>query len=452
MTATMAPGRQRKVLMLAYVFPPFFSVGGSIRAVKFARYLPELGWQPLVLTIDDSKEYDTQRRQGSESLLAELPPQVRIFRTGAGEPSAGLLQKGREARRRNRAAAVVVNSLGRVRGWAGSNLMLPDQYIAWLPFALKDGRRLARQERVDALFATCPPHSAAVIGAALKRLTGKPLVLDYRDDWIDTPRYLAKPRLARAVERLQERWAVATADRVVLVTEWSRRAFVARYPGQPAGKFVLIPNGVDLEQFPADVVERRNGGDGHFRIVHAGLLSVASDWHRSPEGLFRAVSRVLADEPALVGRLRLTFTGRLPEPYRRLADDMGLAGVVEEAGYLSQPDLVRLMARADLLLAINYEGFATLIPGKIYEYWAVGGPPILLLSCEGAASDLISRYGLGLTVPPDDGAAIEAAVLGVFRRREAGSPWLIERKGVEVFDRKALAERMAGTLSGLVAG
>ncbi|MHB0875984.1 MAG: hypothetical protein ACYC5O_08070, partial [Anaerolineae bacterium] len=89
---TITAGAPRKVLMLTYVFPPFFSVGGSIRAVKFARYLPERGWLPLVLTIDDSKEYDTQRRQGSESLLAELPEQVRIFRTGAGEPSAALLE------------------------------------------------------------------------------------------------------------------------------------------------------------------------------------------------------------------------------------------------------------------------------------------------------------------------------------------------------------------------
>lgn len=445
-------GGLRKVLMLSYVFPPFHSVGGSIRAVKFARYLPERGWLPLVLTIDDRKEYDTQRRQGSESLLAELPQQVRIYRTGAGEPSAGLLQAGRQARERNRAAALAVNGLGRMRGWAGSNLMLPDQNIAWLPYALREGRRLAQQEDVDALFATCPPHSAAIIGAALKRLTGKPLVLDYRDDWIDTPRYRGKPAPARAVERLQERWAVATADRVVLVTEWSRRAFVARYPNQPASKFVLIPNGVDLEQFPLTAIARQVGSDGPFRIVHAGLLSVASDWHRSPEGLFRAVAQALAAEPALAGRLRLTFTGRLPEPYRRLAGDMGLAEVVEEAGYLSQPDLVRLMAEADLLLAINYEGFATLIPGKIYEYWAMGGAPILLLSCEGAASDLIARHGLGLAAPPDDSGAIEAAILDVFRRREAGNPWLIERKGVESFDRKALAERMAGTLSAVAVG
>ncbi|MHB0875985.1 MAG: glycosyltransferase, partial [Anaerolineae bacterium] len=358
----------------------------------------------------------------------------------------------REARRKSRVAAVAVNALGRARGWASGNLMLPDQYIAWLPHALREGALLIRQEGVDAIFATCPPHSAAVIGAALKRLTGKPLVLDYRDDWIDTPRHLAKPPAARAFERLQERWVVATADRVVLVTDWSRRAFVARYPRQPADKFALIPNGVDLEQFPAAIVTSPNGHGGPFRMVHAGLLSVADDWRRSPEALFRALAQAIGREPALRDQVRLTFTGRLPERYRQMADDMGLAAVVEETGYLSQPDLVRLMAGADMLLAINYEGFATLIPGKIYEYWAVGGPPVLSLSCEGAASDLIARHRLGLTVPPDDPAAIQGAILSTFARWQAGRPWRIESAGVEMYDRKALADRMASTLSAVAVG
>ena len=436
----------RKVLMLAYVFPPFHSVGGSIRAVKFAKYLPERGWLPVVLTIDDSRETDTQRKQGSEALLQELPEAVRIYRTGAGEPSAEFLEKGRAARRKNRLMAAAINVLSRARGWVSRHLMLPDEHIAWLPFALREGRKVVREEGVDVIFATCPPHSATVIAALMKRLTGKPLVLDYRDDWIDTPRHNAKPWLARQYERLLERWAVATADRVVLVTEWSRRAFVKRYPRQPESKFVLIPNGVDLEQF-VKASRERHAGDGRFTIVHAGLLSVADDWKRSPESFFTAIQKLVAADPTMAGRLRVAFTGRLPDRFRQLVAEMGLTGVIEDTGHLSQPDFLALMADADLLLAINYDEFATLIPGKIYEYWAMGGAPVLLLSCQGAASDLIARHDIGLTAPMHDVDAIAAAVRQVYDRWQAGDPWRIEATGVEQYDRKALTDRLAATLA-----
>jgi glycosyltransferase involved in cell wall biosynthesis len=448
-----AQGQRKKALMLAYVFPPFFSVGGSIRAVKFAKYLPEFGWDPMILTIDDSREYESQRREGSESLLKELPESVRIFRTTAGEAPVEVLERGRAARQRSRLLGPVISGLGRLRGWAQANLLLPDEHITWLPFAVRAGRRIVREHRPDVIFATCPPHSVVLAGALLSRQTGLPLVLDYRDDWIDTPRYRAKPAPARWLERRLEAWAVRTAQRVILVTEASRQAFLARYPHQDPSKFPLIPNGVDLEQFRAAWdIERTADGAGPFRILHAGLLSVSDDWHRSPEALFRALSNIREARPEVGERLEVTFTGRLPEPYREMAQAMGLEGTVREAGYLPQPEYLRSLRQADLLLAVNYDGFDTLVPGKIYEYWAVGGPPILLLSCPGAAEKLVRENQLGLAVSPHDPSAIEGAILEAYQRRESGRPLEVRLDGIERFDRRRLAERLAGELAAVSGG
>ena len=98
----------RRVLMLAYVFPPFWSVGGSIRVVKFIKYLPALGWLPSVLTINDQKEYETMRKVGSDTLLPDIPQQVKIYRTFAGEPSLEFLEKEKRFGQRNWLAAVIV--------------------------------------------------------------------------------------------------------------------------------------------------------------------------------------------------------------------------------------------------------------------------------------------------------------------------------------------------------
>lgn len=91
----------------------------------------------------------------------------------------------------------------------------------------------------------------------------------------------------------------------------------------------------------------------------------------------------------------------------RLAEEMGLSGVIKGLGHLPHDQVLRLIKSADLLLAINYEGWSTLIPGKIYEYWAAGGPPVLLLSCPGAAQSLLERHQLGIAVTPHDVEAIQ---------------------------------------------
>jgi glycosyltransferase involved in cell wall biosynthesis len=449
MNDDMNPSRKdmRKVLMLAYVFPPFYSVGGSIRVVKFIKYLPALGWLPVVLTIDDSKEYATQRKQGSEELLKDIPEYVKIYRTNAGEPSVEFLEKGRRVRRRNKVAAFVINILGKVRSWARNYLLLPDEYISWLPFAVRMGRQIVHAEGVDIIFATCPPFSVALIGGLLKRLTGKQLILDFRDDWIDTPGYLWRPRIIRWIERQMENWAVKECDKLVLVTEWSKNAFIARYPEETEDKFVPIPNGCDLEDFRIleSIVDQPS--DSKFTIVHAGLLSESEIWRRSPEAFFQALRRLQHQYPDFIANLEVAFTGHLPEVYKNMVEDMGLSSIVKEVGYLPRDEFIRFMKAADLLLVINYDGFSTLVPGKIYEYWAIGGPPILLQSCQGAAEYLVKNQKLGIVAEPDDVDAIERAVLYIFQQREAGHPIRINSVGVEQYDRKVLSKKLAQILS-----
>lgn len=438
-----ALSKPEKVLMLAYVFPPFFSVGGSIRVVKFIKYLTNLGWQPSVLTIDDQHEYDMQRKVGSETLLADIPDDIAIYRTTTGELPLNVLEAGRELRRRNRLAGYLVNVLRALRRQAQRFLMIPDEQISWLPFALRHGWRIVKDEHVRLLFATCPPHSTAIIATLLSTLTSLPLILDFRDDWIDTPWHHRKPRITRQVERLLERWVVRSAERVILVTAASQSAFEQRYSKQPREKFIFIPNGCDLADFELEKQPERKPGDT-FRIVHAGLLTEAEDWHRSPGGFFQGVVEAAQMQPALASDVEILFTGRLPAVYMQIADQLGLNGVVRDLGHLPRADYIDLLRNADLLLAINYEDFSTLIPGKLYEYWAAGHAPILLLSAPGAARELISNNNLGICALPDDVHAIRTAILEVYTCWKMGNPRCIRNSGVLRYDRARLSRKLAG--------
>lgn len=437
----------KKVLIIARAFPPFQSVGHSIRVVKFVKYLPALGWLPSVLTIDDGEEYETDRKQGSETLLSQIPAQVSIYRTAAGEPSLKWLNREGQYGQRHGPIGRIVWILGGARRWAFRNLLLPDRYVTWLPFALRRGRQIVRSDGIDVVFVTCPPHSASLIGIFLKVLSSKPLVVDFRDDWIDTPWYRSKSTVTRLMHRWMERWAVKAAAKVVLVTEWSRNAFVARYPTQPTDKFAYIPNGVDLGDFSAVSVMPPLPDQAKFVIVHAGSLNVSKFWGRSPVGLFQAIQQVLLRQPELEEKLALVLVGDLPEEYRRLAEEMGLKHVIRDLGPLPHDNVLRLLKSADMLLAINYEGWSSLIPAKIYEYWAVGGPPILLLSCQGAASMFVERHGLGLTVDPCDVAGIRQAILAVYAQRGTAAALNVNTAGIENYDRQALTRELAQVLS-----
>jgi glycosyltransferase involved in cell wall biosynthesis len=439
-----------KVLIIARVFPPFRPVGHSIRVVKFIKYLPALGWLPVVLTVDDQKEYETMCKVGSETLLSEIPPQVKLYRTAAGEPSLKFIENEREFGQRNWLTKVIAKVLGGTRRWAFRNIFLPDRYLTWLPFAVRRGREIVRSEGIDVIFATCSPHSVTLVGAFLKLITGKSLILDFRDDWIGTPRYHSRPKIIRMIERKLESWVVKTADRVILVTEWSKDAFLNRYPKEPRDKFVFIPNGCDLEEFAVLNSMAAVPSNSKFTIVHAGSLNDSKSWMRSPAALFQAVHHILQQQPELAERLSLVFAGDFPEGHRLLADEMGLSGVIKELGHLSHEEVLRVTKSADLLLAIATEGRSTAIPGKIYEYWAVAGPPILLLGCTGAAQELIEQRKLGFAVAHDDVSAIEEVILTVYRRYAMGSPIQINTAGIEEYDRKTLSKKLAQVLSNVV--
>jgi glycosyltransferase involved in cell wall biosynthesis len=439
----------KKVLIIAHAFPPFQSVGHSIRVIKFIKYLPTLGWNPFVLTINDREEYEFNRKLGSESLLLELPQGISIKRTLTGEPSVNYLEKEEEFGKRNLATACLVKLIGGFRRWLFRNFALPDRCITWVPFAVHNGRLIIKKETIDIIFVTCPPHSATLIGVFLKLLTGKPLILDFRDDWIDTPWHKSKPIITQWIERITEKWVVKVADKIVLVTDWSKNAFIARYPSEPSDKFELIPNGCDLQEFNLLPAKHSTITKSRFTLVHAGSLNDSINWSRSPETLFTAIYNITQIYPDIKDKISLAFTGSIPTRLKKMKDDLGLSSIVHEVGFLPRNEWAQYLMDSDLLLVINYEGFSTLIPGKIYEYWAIGGPPILLLSCPGAASDFIYKHNIGYSVDPNDVDGIQKTILDVFNKFTSGKPIKISTDGIELYDRKYLTSKLARILTEL---
>jgi len=440
--------------MAVYQYPPFGTVGGSIRATKFSRYLLDHDWQPIVLTIRDSG--NPYVRRDSASLLTEVDPRVTVDRIRAIQPPAFLVRllRGGSAPTDPR-AATGKQSLGpkrllrafcrTVQGLLDRHLLTYDPMIAWVPFALWRMRRWMSGRGVDAVFVTAPPRSMVVLAWLARRIYHKPVIWDVRDDWVDTPPFYTKSRIQRAIGRWVERRTVQAVDRVVVVSTRSYEDFVARY-GAQRRKIRMIPNGCDLDELQVGAsTPRDDRDDGRLRIVHAGTVMPPT---RDPRALFDALSHLRRDMPDCYEAIDLLFVGPLPRVSAEHAWRAGLTECVSEVGFLPRDEFWKVTRNADLLLTVGDVGFPSMVPGKIYDYWAARRPQ-LYIGDPGSAWSLVEDNQLGVCVRNDPERIAEALAELVVRWRSGGLGDL-SVDGLARYDRQHLTSQLATELDAIV--
>ena len=166
--------RRRRILMLAYFFPPLGGAGVQ-RSLKFARYLPAEGWDPTVVTVR-SQDY----WMADATLAAEIGATTEVIRT-ASFTGLTLLRRltprhsgGSGAPRRS------TRTIGRLRALSGW-VLVPDSYVGWTPYAWRAALEAHRRRPFDAIYTTSSPDSAHLAGRTLARRLGLPWVADFRD-------------------------------------------------------------------------------------------------------------------------------------------------------------------------------------------------------------------------------------------------------------------------------
>jgi glycosyltransferase involved in cell wall biosynthesis len=370
-------GGARRVLMVAYYFPPLGG-GGVQRALKFAKYLPEFGWRPTVLTTRS-----TVYPVADPALADELPADVAVIRAreprGAMGPAAALAWLG--LKRASRLAA------------------FPDAAIGWAPDAVRLALRLVRSERPAVLFSTSAPFTSHLVALAVHRRTGIPWVADFRDEWSANPSLRNDPALVRRTARLVEREISAHAARVTVVADYFD------LPPPAEASVAVIPNGVD----DADVadVDAPPPPNDILRLSYVGTLYPDQD----AEPVFEALERLVRQGAIDAARLRLRIVGNdfRPAVARRWPV------TTEEVGYVTHREALREMQSASALL--HYVGPASRAPaGKIYEYLASGRPVLCVARPDGGAAALVHSAQAGPIAAPDDPAGIEQAILCLYER------------------------------------
>jgi len=443
-----------KVLMIAYIFPPAGNVG-IYRPVKFVKYLPEFGWEPIVLTVRDGKfgKYD-------ERLTKIVPEGTTVYRTRSIEWFNDGENRSTAGRQRKRTlVSRIQNRLRMIANW----FAIPDGNISWIPFATVEGVRIIRQEGIRHIFATGKPFSAFIIGYVLKRLTGAKLVIDYRDPWTQNINYHRRSPAHRWIETAQERAIIRLSD-VVIANTWVNEELLVRDfgDGQERDKFITIHNGFDGEDFDG-VPEKR---DDKFTITYAGAFyfSVGSSFKKSagddvmrtysPLYFFEALAKLTTRRPDLRERLRVNFMGQLGHGFDPIIEEFGLGDVIHRLGFLDYEEHLTILKSSTALLLVLSQGEKSRgwIPSKLFSYLGSGNP-VLGMVPEGEVRDIIERAKAGIFADPDDVDGMVHAVETLYDQWFAlGKRFERNEDEISKFERRALTKRLATALDSIGEG
>jgi hypothetical protein len=429
----------KRVLYVAYLFPPVGGAGVQ-RTTKFVKYLPQFGWHPSVLTVANPS---VPLLDGC--LAADVPAGTLVRRARTWEPSYAL--KGVVAAGADPARGRSLGRLakGLVRRLAGLVLQ-PDPQVLWLPSALREGRRLLRGLRHEAIVATAPPFSSFLVGAALARQTGLPLVLDYRDEWLLCSAYgenRCRNPVTRRVQGVMQRRAVRAAGALVATTRRSAAALEqVRDEAGGTARVACIYNGFDPDDFPPGPPAAP--GAGRYRLAYVGTL-----WNlTSVAPLVRAVEHLARTRPALVRRLELVFAGRRTAEQQQLLEALKpLPCRVVEHPYVDHRGAVELLAAADglCLLLSDVPGAERVVPAKLFEYVAARRP-ILAVAPRGEVWDLLAPHPAARLFRPADVEGIAAHLEAELGRDQTGPAPEWAPPG---FDRRSQAGQLAQVLDAL---
>lgn len=412
----------KKVLVIAYYFPPL-GLSGVQRTLKFVKYLREFDWQPTVLTVGETGYYAKDT-----SLLAEIDSSIEVIRTNSNDINSLLKNKN--------TVSLPRESMRKIMSRVSDLIFIPDSKIGWKKAALQSAEELLKREKFDAIFATAPPQTAFLIAAELKQKFGIPVVLDYRDLWVDYP-FKTFPTPFHEFRHLKlETDVLRTADAVVTASENIRTLMMKRYGFLTDDKVTIIPQGFDDDDMKVKITPRN---DNIMRFTFSGLFYE----NRTPQYFLEALWNVLKRKPMFREQIEAHFLGAFRPEHRRIIEKLGLTDRVHIHGYLNHQDCVKFLLESDVLWVMMQEDQST--PGKIFEYI---GTKKKILGCvpNGTMRDIIYEAG-GVCTEPDDVSEIERAIeylFGQFLRRElTGASAFVSNK----YNRKYLTKQLAGILT-----
>jgi glycosyltransferase involved in cell wall biosynthesis len=374
---------KKKVLIITYYWPPSGGAGVQ-RWLKFSKYLPEFGWEPVILTVDP--EYAAYPVTDL-SLIEDLPSSIKVFTT----PAINYFSVYRNNKSKIPTAGFANNIDNSVRGkifrFVRGNFFLPDPRRGWNIPAYKKAIELIDSEGITHIITTSPPHSTQLIGLKLKKkFPALKWLADLRDPWTDIYYYrqFYPTILSKAIDEGYEKNVLRKADKIITVGESLKTLFSEKIKGI-AEKTFVVTNGYDESDF--------NGNPSLpppiLTITYTGTLSDIYP----VEGLVKALKKLSETGKDFTMR----FVGTISEKAKVMLLTEIPSSSLEFLPYVAHNEAIKYMMSSSFLVLIIplHSSNKSIITGKLFEYIASGTPIVYLGPVDGDAAGIIRSASAG---------------------------------------------------------
>ncbi len=443
----------KKVLIVTYVFPPMAAVGGQ-RLVNFCKFLPEYGWEPVVLTVQGGTN-----SAWDESPLADIP-NVKIYRTRTFEP----LQKWEARHQESKpvaqesaapathpAAPSTPSLASSLKRYLRLALSVPDHAIFWVPLGYFPGMKVIRNEKIDAVMSSSPPVTAHLLASALAKAAKIPHLVDFRDLWTLNHAYPLRrypPSFAK-YDRYWEQRVLSRAAHVTTASPGFSGQMEKHLNGMLASRVTTITNGFDYREVDLKKDYTQVGAKATMRFLYAGSLYAEFN----PIFFLECLAGWMAADKIDPSTIAVDFYGNSDRDYSILVERLGLKGSVSFHGFRSRKELLPLFPQADcLLLLLGFgEQYATVIPAKVFDYLAAG-TEILALAPAGVSTGIIAQYGAGQALHTPDREKLIATLRELYQKWQQSRDRNRMFRHIPEIDRRELTGELAKLLDRVTGG
>lgn len=384
-----------KALIITYYWPP---AGGSgvQRWLKFVKYLRSFDIEPVVYTVENPEYVFNDK-----SLLNDIPENLEVIKQPIWEPykianlfsstkkteSAGFLSKQKSL-------------FGRLKNYIRANYFIPDARVFWIKPSVNYLNNYIKNNKVDILISTGPPHSMHLIANQLKKDTGIKWIADFRDPWtdIDYFHYLPLTNRSKKKHLNLEQEVLSNADKVIVVGQSMKNAY-----HHLSINIHVITNGYDTESIQGSYTL-----DSKFSITHVGLMNA----DRNHKFLWNVLSEIADDNKEFKNDLVIKLIGKVDESIIQSITKVGLINNLQIIPYLPHDEVIKCQMESQvLLLSINNVPAAKgIITGKIFEYLQAKRPVLAIAPSDGDLAEILTATKAGNVVDFNDKEQLSATI------------------------------------------
>ncbi len=418
-----------KVLIITYYWPP---AGGSgvQRWLKFVKYLQGFGIEPIVYTVDNAKypKEDT-------SLLNEVPANIEVLKQPIWEPTDVFFWKRKSHQKKDISNSTQNGILSFIRG----NFFIPDPKVFWVKPSVKFLKKYLRENNIDVLISTGPPHSMHLIAKQLKEQTTVKWIADFRDPWTDLYYNKEFKQLAfvKNKNKILEQAVLKSADCILTVSNSLQKEFLKK-----AKNVKVITNGFDEEV----LTENNEILDKKFIISYIGLLPKQSN----PKILFEVLQELCNENEVFKNDLKLNFIGDISQEVLKEIERTNLVAQSNFIGYVSHEKAIEYQKKAQVLLLLipNVPKSEGILTGKLFEYLTAKRPILAIGPEEGDLSEILNNTSSGVVVGYQNKEKLRQEILNLYQQYKTGT--LIQTpKNIDQFHRKELTRKLSEIIKSL---